>query len=158
MKLRDAERLHTSERHLRSATHIKLKLENGEEVEFSIEREVRIPRSEKLLLEAARTAPSRFAFWAYQAERALHELRKSERECARVEGYNYHVYRKVRSEEGETPTEPMIRADIDQDSRVKSVRIALSARKREYGVLRAMRDAMEHRSWTLRALLQRREA
>ena len=132
-------------------------MENGEEVRLNIARETRIPTDPDRMIEAARTAPARLAFWAYQSERALGALRAAERECLRVEGYHYQLYRKMFEEvQNITPTEGMIRASVDQDPAVRKVRIALNARKSEYGTLKAVRDATEHRAWLLRALLQHR--
>lgn len=147
----------SSEDYLANIEAVTIRLENGEAVKLKVEREVRIPTDPDRLIEAARKAPARLAFWAYQSERALAALRKQERETARVEGFTYQVYRKVYEEDGQEPTEAMIRAAVDQDPKVRTARIALSSRKTEYGTLRAVRDAVEHRSWMLRSLLQHRE-
>lgn len=147
-----------SEDYLRDLTSVTIRLESGEDVRLNIARETRIPADPDRLKEAARTAPARLAFWAYQSERALAALRKTEREAARIEGYHYQVYRKLYEEhENVDPTEAMLRAAVDQDPKVRAARIALSSRKTEYGTLRAVRDAVEHRSWMLRTLLQHRE-
>lgn len=146
-----------AEDHLAGFEAVTVLLENGEEACLNVAREVRIPSDPDKMIEAARRAPARLAFWAYQSERAFTSLRKAEREANRVEGYTYQVYRRMYENEGETPTEGMIRAALDQDPKVRKVRIAVSSRKSEYGVLRSMRDVMEHRAWMLRALLQHRE-
>lgn len=147
-----------SEDYLKDLRSVTILLENGERVRLDIEREVRIPIDPDKLYEAARTSPARLAFWAYQTERALRSLRIAERECARAEGYWYQVYRRVyEKEECVDPTEAMLRASLDQDRNVKEKRIAVSSRKTEYGTVRAVRDAIEQRTWMLRAMLQHRE-
>lgn len=137
---------------------ITLTLENGEKVTLKIRDEVRIPTDPARMRDAAIKAPAKLAFWAYQCERQLARVRKAELELARVEGREYQVYRAHYNEEGLMVTEPLLRASVDQSPKVRAARLALNSRRREYGALRAVRDAVEHRSWTLRTLLQHPES
>lgn len=136
---------------------IALTLENGEKVRFNIARETAIP-SDDTLLRTAKRAAARLAFWAYQTERALARVREHERVLAQVEGRAYQYFRIYYTDhEGVDVTEAMLRAAIDQDPKVRAARISLNVRRNEHGLLRAVREAVDHRAWMVRALLTRRE-
>lgn len=133
-----------------------LTLEDGTKARFNIAREIAIP-SDDTLVRTAKRAPARFAFWAYQTERALARVRSEERKLAQVEGRTYEAFRRLFVEDGLDITEPRLRAGVDQDPVVRAARCKLNDLRRQHGLLRAVRDAVEHRTWTVRALLQRRE-
>jgi len=137
---------------------ITIRLESGEKVTLKVRSEVRIPTDPIRMREAAIKAPAKLAFWAYQTELALSRVRKAELELARVEGREYQVFRAYYNEEGVFVTEPLLKASVDQSPKVRAARLALNGRRREYGALRAVRDAVEHRTWTLRTLLQHPES
>jgi hypothetical protein len=143
---------------LASIEKLRVQLENGEEVTLDVAKELEIPTDLGELVAAGRRAPAQLAFWGYQMERALGRLRKAEEALAREEGRQYLVYRRwYESEECVEPTEAMVRSRVDQDAKVRPFRIALRARKQEYGALRAVRDAVNHRVSMVRTLIGKSE-
>lgn len=143
---------------LNNVDAISIRLDNGEVVELVIADEVEIPTDIDELVSAGRKSAAKLAFWSYQAERALEDVRRCEQKLATTEGRHYDLYRLFFTDEaGVDPTEGMIRAKIDQDTQVRQSRLALRRRRREYGLLRAVRDAVDRRDSMLRALLHRYE-
>lgn len=137
---------------------LRVRLENGERVEFDLSRELAVPTDPDELLQEARKAPAQVAFWSYQAERGLERVRKAESLLARKEAHQYLVYRRwYETEECVDPTEAMLRARLDQDWELRKFRVALRARRKEYGDLRAARDAVDLRARMMRTLLGRYE-
>jgi len=158
MSRRREQRTAQAEDYLADVAAITIKLENGEEVELDIASETYVPTDSEELAEAARRSPAKLAFWAYQTERALEDLRRQEQHLVQYEGRNYDLYRVYfTDEQAVDPTEAMIRAKLDQDSEVRRWRLALRRRRREYGLLRAVRDAVDRRDSVLRTLLHRYE-
>lgn len=143
---------------LSDVSALQVRLENGETVCFDMRDVLEIPTDPEELWEAGRRAPAECAFWNYQTERALERLRKAEERYDQVEGRQYLVYRHwYEHDECVEPTEAMIRARLNQDSKIRSFRIALRARKKEYGAVRAVRDAVNHRVSMVRTLIGRSE-
>jgi len=143
---------------LASIEKLRVRLENGEEVTLDVANELEIPTDPYELVAAGRRAPAQLAFWGYQTERALDRLRKAEAKLAEKEGRYYLTYRNwYETEECVEPTEAMLRARLEQDSTVRSFRIALRARKQEYGALRAVKDAVHHRVSMVRTLIGKSE-
>lgn len=137
---------------------LQVKLESGEVVSFDMREELEIPTDPEELWEAGRTAPAQLAFWGYQTERALERLRKAEDRFDSEEGKEYLVYRHwYEHDECVEPTEAMIRARLGQDARIRPFRIAMRARKKEYGAVRAVRDAVNHRVSMVRTLIGKSE-
>ena len=131
---------------------------NGEEVEFDLDSELSIPDHPEQLRRAAMRAPAQVAFWNYQTERVLARLRKAEDEVEAEEGKAYLLFRHYyEHEECRDPTEAMIRARMAQDPGIRRFRIAMRARKKEYGETRSVRDAVQHRSLMLRTLIANKE-
>lgn len=143
---------------LSSVKALRVRLENGEEVTLDVAKELAIPTDPDELVAAGRRAPAQLAFVGYQTERALERLRKAEERLAKEEGKQYLVYRHwYETEECVEPTEAMIRSRVDQDAKVRPFRIALRARKLEYGLLRAVRDAVHRRVSMVRSLIEKSE-
>jgi hypothetical protein len=135
-----------------------LTLENGEVVQFSIAAELHISRVPEELARQGREAPAQLAFWTAQTERMLVRLRKAEAVLEEAEGKQALVYRQwYEEEEGVTPTESMIRARLSQDVGIRRFRIALRARRKEYGAVRAVKDAVQYRVSMVRTLIGRHE-
>ena len=133
---------------------LRVALESGEVVELDLAKELEIPRDPAALAKAARRAPAQVAFWNYQTERALDKVRGAETKLAEEEG-KHHIYWKAwyEQEENETPPQGTLRARLDCDLELRRFRVALRARRKEYGRLRAVRDAVDHRAWTVRTLI-----
>jgi len=142
------------EDYLSSLERIEIRLENGEKVDFSWETELSIPDGPDEQLRAARKAPARLAFFAYQAERMLHKVRTLEGELAENEGLADLTWRKYYEEHtSEEYTEQMIRSRIAMDGKVKTTKINLNYARKCYGYLRALRDSLDHRVYVLNALV-----
>ena len=137
---------------------LQIRLENGETVHFDMREVLEIPTDIEELMEAGRRAPASSAFWNYQTERSLDRLRKAEAKLEEEEGKAYLLYRLwYEKEECVEPTEAMVRARISQDSKIRSFRIALRARKKEYGTVRSVRDAVSSRVHMVRTLIGKHE-
>jgi hypothetical protein len=137
---------------------LQVRLENGEMVTFDMRELLEIPTDFDELLEAGRRAPAQCAFWNYQTERYLDRLRRAEAKLDEEEAKQYLVYRHwYEVEECVEPTEAMVRARLSQDSKIRSFRIALRARKKEYGAVRAVRDSVNSRVHMVRTLIGKTE-
>ena len=142
------------EDYLETIAAINIRLEGGEDVEFDLAEELHVPTDPDLVLAELRAIPARLAFWAYQTERALGVVRNVEHELGKVESENDLIFRKWYDEEtDETYTEAMIRARVSLDEKVKHLRVKLNGARKNYGILRSARDAMEHRSFVLRRIV-----
>jgi hypothetical protein len=150
-KLRDNRR---GEDLLSTIDSVVLKLENGETVYIRIADELSVSDDPQVRYREALKAHARFAFWSYQAARALATLRRRESEMAAAEGADYLLYRTYIQEhtDVEMATEGNIRARMNAlpSAETKTAKAALAEAQQSYGVLCAMRDASEHRSNTLR--------
>jgi len=137
---------------------LQIRLEDGTTATFDLREVLEIPTDPDELWEAGRKAPAACAFWNYQTERALDRLRKAEERLEAEEGRQYLVYRHwYETEECVEPTEAMVRARLSQDAKIRSFRIALRARKKEYGAVRSVRDAVNHRVGMVRTLIGKSE-
>lgn len=142
------------EDYLSTVESIQIKLEDGSPASFSLAAECFIPDDPKSCVKEARDAHSRYAFWAYQTERALNAVRRIEASTAKVEGEADLIHRKRYDDiENEDYTETMIRSSVDIDASVAVSRAKLRKARHHYGILRCVRDAMEHRCNTLRRLV-----
>jgi len=138
---------------LSKCKEITIRLDNGEEVEFNVADELRIPSDPDLLLQAARKAPARVAFWAYQAERALGAVRKLEIRLAQVEGEYDLKYRGAIDDSPLVLTEKVVKAHLDLDTSVRRVRVSLNRVRMQKGLIFAIAGAVEHRCYVLRKLV-----
>lgn len=133
---------------------IEIHLENGEYVSFSMDEELRIPTDPLEVLKEARKAPARLAFFAYQAERQLSNVRKLEIDVAEEEGFCDLVTRKWYDEHtSEEYTETMVRSRVAIDKKIKSSKMTLNSARMRYSILRALRDSLEHRLYVLRKIV-----
>jgi len=152
------EKLRRATEVLRDTEALQLKLEDGSVETFSMAEELEIPTDLEDLAHAAREAPAQLAFWGYQTERMLVRLRKAEGMLDEKEAKSYLIYRAFYEKEQCTdPTEAMIQARLSQDATIRTFRIALRSRKKEYGAVRAMRDAVNHRVSMVRMLIGKYE-
>lgn len=145
------------EDHLASLEAIIVKLENGSTVEFNRKEELSTEDGTLALLRQARDCPARYAFWAYQSDRALAVVRRLEVEVAELEGETYLVYRKWYQDETDEDyiSDGMIRSRVASDDRVITIRKRLNRARKQYDMLRTMRYAQEHRCYVLRRLIAR---
>jgi len=132
-----------------------LKMEDGSEHTFKWSTEVQIPDDSIAQRREYQRSPAQYAFWSYQTERALREVRELEKALLHLEGETNLVYRRWYVEEKkEDYTEGQIRSRVDTDARVGEQRDLLNSARGMYGSLRALRDAIESRGHVLRQLLQ----
>lgn len=132
---------------------ITITLDNGDKETFSPADELAIPSDPLMQRKALQQVPSQLAFWAYQAERAFTLVRDLRRELARDEGFASLGYRMSYDEAEQKYTEDMIRSRVSIDKKVDDLRKALTEAETTYGVLRATREAVEHRAFALRKLI-----
>jgi len=144
------------EDYLQSCNTLKLTMENGQQVSFDLRAELAIPASQLALFEAARTAHERYAFWGYQCERALARVRALEIKLSMIEaGYNLSFRKMIREEEAYMVTEGAVRAHVDGQTEVRVARARLNEARRVYGVIRTMKEAMNHRCFALSHMIER---
>lgn len=140
---------------------LQLLLEDGNTYVFRMADEVPpIPEDPRELLSELRKSASRLAFWAWQEQRALGQLRQVERTLAEREGIEYRTVRRLLSEHGdmEMPTEGNIRAMLAFAPALKTEKDLLAEAQRRYGQVRALREALEHRSHSLRRLVNQQSS
>jgi hypothetical protein len=146
----------TGEMCLRDIPSISIKLENGQVVTLKPSRELRIPDDPVKLLQEAAKASARYAFWAYQEEMQLGRVRTSERHLAFVEGgYDQPVRDQLHEQTPGGITESAVKAVKDTHNEVCSARAKLDEDRRQYGILRVMRKALDHRCFALDRLVAR---
>lgn len=142
------------EDHLAGLEAIEISLESGETLRVRMSDELAIPDDPDERVSEAQRAPARLAFWMYQAERVLHILRGAERELARIEGL---LYKRIRTDIDEhttdMPTEGNIHAQLAYHPDLIPEKEHVDRLRKRYGVLRSLRDALEHRAYVLRRLI-----
>lgn len=132
---------------------IQIKLESGEVVTINPAKELKVPTDPISLQRELARAPAQLAFFSYQAERAHAEVRRLERAEEKTSGETSLTYRAWYKAEGASVTEDIIRSRVGIDSKVCAARDDLINARNLYGVLRATRDAVEHRVYVLRKLV-----
>ncbi len=133
---------------------VELRLEDGSVHTFDLAQELDVPVDPRQLVEGFRGGPARFAFWAYQAERILYELRDAEHALKSLEGTTYLAYRADHMERtGQFPTEGYIRSCVDANSDVRTKRRSLDLIRRRHATVRLLKDALVQRHEVLRRLL-----
>lgn len=82
-------------------------------------------------------------------------VRRQEVELAKLEGETYLVYREWYQEHTDEDyiSNDMIQARVASDNTVVSKRQQLSRARKQYNLLRSMRDAQDHRCHILRRLI-----
>ena len=156
-KRRDRQR---GEDFLDTVERFDLTLEDGEVATFSLADEVRInqksyPADPEWIQKEAERAVARYTFWAYQTERALATVRTQELATARLRAAFYEPIRSGFRDIGEEYiSENMMQSAISRTESVVEAEEELDGLRRQYGILRAVRDATEHRCFILRAMLR----
>lgn len=137
---------------------VDIKLANGRTVTFEVHRELHVPTDPDKIVEASSKSPARYAFWAAQAERALAHVRRLEFRFAQAEAVvDLRVresYRQGLMKDTEDwYTERKVTSIVVKEPEVKSAQTKLNEAKYRYGVLRSIRNAVEHRGFVLRTLV-----
>lgn len=142
---------HNGEDFLSDLESIEIKLENGTVVKFDISSELAVPVDPDKMYEAALSAHSRLAFWAYQEQRALLCVRKQEKKLEETEANSHLIWRKYYDDfSTEFPTNDMIKSRVALEPTVQTERIRLQSFRHQYGVIHALKDSLEHRCHLLR--------
>ncbi len=152
---RAAPRLEHGEDVLSEVEAITLVLESGRKATFSIADELAVAGDPDDLLAQANTAHARFAFWAYQAERALSSLRTAETRFASVEGTRRFAYSKTIKDDDRYASSAVIEGMLASDQEIQKGREDLNSLRAHWNILRAVASALEHRTHLLRRLLAR---
>lgn len=146
----------SSEDLLKKLGSIKVHLENGQVVALSVSKELLIPDDPVKLIKAQKQASARYAFWAYQAEIQMGRVRAMQRKLEMKEGQGDVTFRKYIYLECEWEvTEAGVNALKDVDATIGSLRVDLNKARKEYGILRAMKEAHNHRCFALDRLIAR---
>lgn len=141
---------------------VTLTLEDKTEVTLNVSEELRIPEGSIPIWKASRKAPARYAFWAYQTARALASVRFTEQLLVEKSAEVNTVMRRAISDgdmDGvlgmtvEAHHYGVVDSMVNQDKEVKELARRLMKRREMYELLRAIRDAMEHRTFILRKML-----
>jgi len=123
-----------------------VRLESGQIRTFSIPQELAYPTDEDEILEAHRKAPASAAFWDYQTERALYDVRLYETGLEKLEGDARVVKRNALESICDSfVAESAVEAAVASDDYVYKQRNQLNDLRRQYGLLRSVRDAMVRR-------------
>lgn len=144
--------LHTLER-------LTLHLESGQDATFDIQREVQdwptgYPHKFSDTVSKVEGAVARFAFWAYQTERALSAVREQEHALVQLRAASDGMVREQLTDDRVAFTESQVRAVIDTVSDVQNTTDRLNQLREHYGYIRALRDAMGHRVFVLQTMLK----
>ena len=146
----------SSDAALKKLGTLKVRLESGQDVWLNIADELKIPTGVDTLMEAARHGCERYAFWAYQAEIQASRIRALERKLEIVEAQGDVTMRKYIHNECEWDvTEKGVAALKDAQPDIGNARVALNRARKEYGRLRVIAKAMDHRCFALDRLVAR---
>lgn len=138
---------------LSNIEEITIRLENGDSLRVDIARELHTPEDPVHLRHALARAPARFAFWAYQYERANAEVKKAEHALAQEEAVVWYMYKRDFDEKlGRNYYHNIVTQRVNADEHVLDKRRHVADAQKQAGILRALRDAAQHRIYVLRAL------
>lgn len=144
-----------SEEALSDIKSVAIAMENGKILMFNIHEELFIPVDADGIRKEASLAPSRYAFWAYQVERAFHRLREVEDEVRRSEGRTDLIYRKGLTFEFGEYREGEVKSFVSVDGTLMKARRKLAGMKEHVGILQAVKEAHDHRCKILTRLVSR---
>lgn len=141
---------------LKKIGSVKVKLENGQVVSLSVSKALYIPDGPVQIINAQKKAAARYAFWAYQAEIQMGRVRALQRQLEMKEAQGDVTFRTYIINECQWDvTEAAVSALKDMDATIGGMRVALNKARKEYGILRAMKEALNHRCFALDRLVAR---
>jgi hypothetical protein len=142
---------------LSEISEITIKLESGKIVRLDVEEELCVPDGPIALEHAARRSPARFAFWAYQTERALGQVRAEEIKLAHKTGEVWLAHKEYYRKETDDRfiAKETLQSHVDISTEVRSLQIRVDKLRKQHGILRAIRDAVGYRDFVIRKLLGR---
>jgi len=137
---------------------VTIKLENERIITVNVEEELCVPDGPIALEHEARRSPARFAFWAYQTERSLAQVRAEEVKLAHQTGETWLTHKEYyRTETDERYiAKETLQAHVDISTEVRSIQIKVDALRKQHGILRAIRDSVGNRDFVIRKLLDRK--
>ena len=135
---------------------VTITLENGEQEEFDLEKELVIPRDQTALQKEARKAPKRIAFWNYQTERALSEVRRLERKLNYQESLaRWNARINLKNQDYNYVSDDMVSTGVTMSNkRIRNLRKKLDEARERYGIMRSIREAVVNRSEIIRAMVR----
>lgn len=135
---------------------ITIELENHQTVMLKAASELHIPDDPGALIEAEKRAAARYAFWAYQTEVQMGRVRALQRKLEMKEGQGDTTFRTYIMEFCKWDvTETAVSGLKDIDPTIGTLRVALNRARKEYGILRVMKEALNHRCFALGRLVAR---
>ncbi len=141
---------------LKKLGSITIELESHQKVSLNVASELYIPDGPVGIIKAEQRSAACYAFWAYQAEVQMGRVRALQRKLEMKEGQGDVTFRKYILLECEWDiTEAAVSGLKDIDPTIGSLRVALNGARKEYGILRAMKEAMNHRCFALGRLVAR---
>lgn len=152
-----------SEDYLADIDAVTVRLDSGKTVAFNLEDELKIPSDPILLEHESRRASGRLAFWGYQAAIAKAAVKEAERQYDMAYANADLIQRHSLSDEGGEYTERVIKSLVEHTDFPDVKADALTKRKefvqasKNYEVLSAIVKAVEHRAFTISALLRKRD-
>lgn len=144
-----------SEDALAEIESIEITLESGKVVKLNVAAELAVFADPVKFHKQAETAHSRYAFWEYQAARALTRVRERETDLAKLEGDRRYRYSKVLKEEDRYVASSTVEGMLAGDNAVLSARNELTQLREHWSILKAIAGAHDHRAHLLRRLLAR---
>ncbi len=146
------------EDYLGSVKALTLTLEDGTTHDFDLDREIEIPDDPREVWRQLVKAPARFAFWAYQTERALKSVREREQLLDTQTGKIDLIFRQAYLDKwlgkGGEFTETTIKSQVATDREVIMSRKSLDAARYQHGLLRAVKEAVGQRIFILQSLVR----
>ena len=128
-------------------------LENGRRQRFRIDAELSVSDDPVELHAQALTAHARYAFWSYQADRALQRLREAEAAHAKIEGETRYAYARTLKDEDRYTSHSTVEGLVSSDPKVETSKKHLNDVRGDWSILRTVAGALDHRAHLLRRLL-----
>ena len=132
---------------------VSIRLESGKIAKFVLAREMAVSDDPDVMREQALAAHARFAFWSYQADRALSAVRDAETALAKLEGDRRYRYSKVTKDEDRFTGSAVVEGLVDSDAAVLAARNELNQLREHWTILKTAAAALDHRTHLLRRLL-----
>jgi hypothetical protein len=136
-------------------SEITLRMDNGAEYSFSIQAETGISDDIDDIIRDQRNGPARQAFWAAMMEKSGRAMRAQEIVLATLEGQQSARCRNYLQgdREGELISEYAVSAAVSREKPVQQARERLNDLKYQFGIIRAVYNAVERRLLVLNRIV-----
>lgn len=156
MTIRRRAKFTTGEDALADIEVIKIRGESGKMLRFRIADELSVSDDPDEMYEQALSAHTRYAFWSYQASRAMRRLREAESKHARLFGEVLMRWSKyLREEVDRYASTETIRGMAEGDKAIIDSNETLQSLREHWMILQAVADSLDHRAHLMRRLLAR---